>query len=162
MNKNTGLTVVWSRTYRSQARDKVWLHWWKLQTIQLLSITLSSTGKLWLQRKWSWYYIKLSPKQSKERILSKTDHWILHCFVNSVQKKVLNAQPFSVVVKSNGFPVELYLSKRLFELWHECHLLLKNTTSLLLPMKVEAWHSWSAYMIHHIQVKWLNLPFKQK
>jgi hypothetical protein len=31
-----------------------------------------------------------------------------------------------------------------------------------LPMKVEAWHSWSAYMIHHIQVKWLNLPFKQK
>jgi hypothetical protein len=28
--------------------------------------------------------------------------------------------------------------------------LLKNTTSVLSPMKVEAWLSWSAYLIHFI------------
>ena len=104
--------MVWSSTYRSHACDQAWLHWWKLQTIQLLSITLSSKGKLWLQRKWSWYYIKLSLNHSKERVLSKTDHWILYCFVNSVHKRVLNMQPFPDVVKSDGFPVELYVSKR--------------------------------------------------
>jgi len=117
MNKNIGLTVVWRCTYRWQVCDQAWFHWWKLQTIQLLSITLSSISQLWLQKKWSWYYIKFSPKRSKERVLSKTDHWILYCFVSSVQKGVLNMQPFSVVVKSDGFPVELYVSKRLFELW---------------------------------------------
>jgi hypothetical protein len=71
------------------------------------------------------------------RVLSKTDHWILYCFVNSVQKRVLNMQPFSVVVKPDGFPVELYVSKRPFELRHVCLLFLKNATSLSSPMKEE-------------------------
>lgn len=148
MNKNTVLKMTWSCTYRSQACDQAWFHWWKLQTIQLLSITLSCTGKLWLQRRWSWYYIELSPKHSKERVLSTTDRWIPYCFVSSVYKRFLNMQPFSVVVKPDGFPVELYVSKRLFEPRHVCHLFLKKVSSLSLPMKEGAWLFRSAYLIY--------------
>jgi hypothetical protein len=57
-------------------------------------------------------------------------------------------QPFSVVVKSDVFPAELYVSKWLFELLHVCHLFLKNATSLSSPMKEEAWLSRGAKLIH--------------